>query len=138
VAVALALGWLLKLDFAAVLGLLSGATTNTPSLGAAQQTLATIPGVSDDRLALPALAYAVTYPGAIVGIIGTLLVLKRVFRIDAEREATAFAAEQRGRVELLENRTLVVENQTLPGVAIRHSCAETGVTVSRHRHAGGN
>jgi putative transport protein len=62
---AIALGWLLKMDFAAVLGMLSGATTNTPSLGAAQQTLATLPGVSEDRLALPALAYAVSYPAAI-------------------------------------------------------------------------
>jgi putative transport protein len=137
-ALALALGWLLKMDFAAVLGLLSGATTNTPSLGAAQQTLATIPGIAKDRLALPALAYAVSYPGAIVGIIGTLLALKAIFRIDAPGEAVAFAEEQRGRVEPLENRTLVVENQNLTGVIIDDipSRVETGVTVSRHRRAG--
>jgi len=64
-ALAVGIGALLKLDFAAVLGLLSGATTNTPSLGAAQQTLAALPGISEDRLALPALAYAVAYPAAI-------------------------------------------------------------------------
>ena len=135
---ALAIGRLLKMDFAAVLGLLAGATTNTPSLGAAQQTLATIPGISEDRLALPALAYAVTYPGAIVAIIGTLLLLKAVFRVDAEREATAFAQEQRGRVEPLEHRTLLVENPNLEGVAINDipSRGETGVAVSRHRRAG--
>jgi putative transport protein len=135
---AVALGWLLKMDFAAVLGMLSGATTNTPSLGAAQQTLATMPGVSDDRLALPALAYAVTYPAAIAGIIGTLLVVKGVFRIDAAKEAEAFRAEQRGRTEPLENRTLVVESPNLAGVAIEAipSRAETGVTISRHRRAG--
>jgi putative transport protein len=135
---ALALGWLFKMDFAAVLGLLSGATTNTPSLGAAQQTLATMPGISEDRLALPALAYAVSYPGAILGIIGTLLALKAVFRIDAEREAETLAAEQRGRVEPLENRTLIVENPNLAGVTIDAipSRVETGVTVARHRRAG--
>jgi putative transport protein len=135
---ALALGWLFEMDSATVLGLLSGATTNTPSLGAAQQTLATIPGISEDRLALPALAYAVSYPGAIVGIIGTVLVLKAVFRINAEREAETFAAEQRGRVEPLENRTLIVENSNLAGVTIDDipSRVETGVTVSRHRRAG--
>src|SRR6185369_2869441 len=92
-ALALALGWLFKMDFAAVLGLLSGATTNTPSLVAVQQTLATLPGVTEDRLALPALAYAVSYPAAIAGIIGTLLVLKNIFRIDPAREAEAFAAK---------------------------------------------
>jgi putative transport protein len=137
-ALALALGWLLKIDYAAVLGLLAGATTNTPSLGAAQQTLATISGISEDRLALPALAYAVSYPGAIIGIIGTLLVLKAVFRINAEREAETLAAEQRGRVEPLEHRTLIVENPNLTSVAIDDipSRVETGVTVSRHRRVG--
>jgi putative transport protein len=135
---ALAIGRLLKMDFAALLGLLAGATTNTPSLGAAQQTLATIPGIAEDRLALPAMAYAVTYPAAIAAIIGTLLLLKAVFRVDAEREATAFAQEQRGRVEPLENRTLLVENPNLEGVAINDipSRHETGVAVSRHRRAG--
>jgi putative transport protein len=135
---ALALGWVLKMDFAAVLGLLSGATTNTPSLGAAQQTLATIPGISEDRLALPALAYAVSYPGAIIGIIGTLLILKAVFRIDVEREAKVFAEEKRGRIESLENRTLIVDNPNLSGVAIDAipSRIETGITISRHRRVG--
>ena len=91
---AVALGWLLAIDPAAVLGVLSGATTNTPSLGAAQQTLTTLPGVLPDRQELPALAYAVTYPVAIAGIIGTLLALKGLFRIDPLKEAEVFAAEQ--------------------------------------------
>lgn len=134
-ALAVCIGWLLNLDFAAVLGVLSGATTNTPSLGAAQQTLASMPGVAEDRLALPALAYAVSYPAAIAGIIGTLLLLKGLFRIDPRREAEDFAAEQRSRVEPLENRTLIVDNPNLAGVTIDSipSRLETGVTVSRHR-----
>ena len=137
-ALALGMGWWLKIDFAAVLGLLSGATTNTPSLGAAQQTLATMPGITEDRLALPALAYAVTYPVAILGIIGTLLLLKRVFRVDAEREAALLAAEQRRGVEPLEVHSLIVTNPNLEGVAIDDipSRVETGVTVSRYRRAG--
>ena len=92
VLMALTLGWLLHIDPAAVLGLLSGATTNTPSLGAVQQTLTTLPGVSPDRQEFPALAYAVSYPVAIAGIIGTLLMLKALFRIDPVKEAEAFAA----------------------------------------------
>jgi len=75
-------GWLLGIDFAAVVGLFSGATTNTPSLGAAQQALATLPTVDADRAALPALAYAVSYPVGIVGIIASLLIINRWFRID--------------------------------------------------------
>ncbi|MFN0066059.1 MAG: putative transporter [Limisphaerales bacterium] len=138
VLLAVGIGWLLRLDFAAVLGLLAGATTNTPSLGAAQQTLATLPGVTPDRLALPALAYAVTYPAAIAGIIGTLLLLKRLYRIDPAQEAREFIAQQRGRVEPLETRTLVVQNPNLAGVTLDEipSRAETGVTISRHRRSG--
>jgi putative transport protein len=137
---AVAFGWWIRMDFAAVLGLLSGATTNTPSLGAAQQTLATLPGVAEDRLALPALAYAVTYPAAIVGIIGTLLMVKGIFRIDPAQEAEKFAAAQRGRVEPLESRTLIVDNPNLAGLSIEEVPArqETGVIISRHRQAGGN
>jgi putative transport protein len=133
-----ALGWLLGIDPAAVLGLLSGATTNTPSLGAVQQTLTTLPGVSPDRQELPALAYAVTYPVAIAGIIGTLLALKGLFRIDPLKEAEAFAAEQRRGAEPLERRTLIVENPNLEGVEVEAipGRRETGVTVSRIRRAG--
>jgi putative transport protein len=131
------LGWLLGIDPAAVLGLLSGATTNTPSLGAAQQTLTTLPGVSPDRQELPALAYAVTYPVAIAGIIGTLLALKALFRIDALKEAEAFAAEQRRGAEPVERRTLIVENSNLEGVQVEAipGRREMGVTVSRIRRA---
>src|SRR6478735_12681919 len=83
---ALLAGWLAGFDPAAVLGIFSGASTNTPSLGAGTQTIGTMPGISADRLALPALAYAVTYPTAIIGIIGTLLLLKQIYRIDAVKE----------------------------------------------------
>jgi AspT/YidE/YbjL antiporter-like protein len=92
-AVAVILGSLFRLDSAAVLGLLSGAVTNTPSLGAAQQTLALLPGATEDRLAQPALAYAVVYPAAITGIIGTLVALERLFRANPAREAPTTAAE---------------------------------------------
>jgi putative transport protein len=129
------LGWLLGIDPAAVLGLLSGATTNTPSLGAAQQTLAILPGVSPDRQELPALAYAVSYPVAIAGIIGTLLALKALFRIDPVKEAEVFAAEQRSETESLERRTLIVDNPNLEGLAVEAipGRLEMGVTVSRIR-----
>jgi putative transport protein len=135
---ALSLGWLLGIDPAAVLGLLCGATTNTPSLGAVQQTLTTLPGISPDRQELPALAYAVSYPVAIAGMIGTLLALKALFRIDPVKEAEAFGNEQRPRAEPLERRTLVVENPNLEGVEVEAipGRLETGVTVSRIRRAG--
>jgi putative transport protein len=130
------IGWLAGFDPAAVLGIFSGASTNTPSLGAATQTLDTLPAIAPDRLALPALAYAVTYPTAIAGIIGTLLLLKTIFRIDPAREAAEFEARSRRPVEALERRTLVVKNPNLDGVRLEAvpGRTESGVTISRVRH----
>jgi putative transport protein len=130
------IGWLAGFDCAAVLGIFSGASTNTPSLGAAAQTLSTMPDVTPDRLALPALAYAVTYPTAIVGIIGTLLLLKQVFRVDPVREAANFAAKNRRTSESLERRTLVVTNPNLDGIRVDAipGRIESGVTISRVRN----
>ena len=131
-------GWLSGFDPAAVLGIFSGASTNTPSLGAGTQTLGTIADITADRLALPALAYAVTYPTAIVGIIGTLLVLKKIFRIDPVREAAEFADRNRNHAEPLERRTLVVTQPSLSGIRLGDipGRLEAGVTISRVRHDG--
>jgi putative transport protein len=114
----------------------SGAVTNTPSLGAAQQALTSFPGIAEERAALPALAYAVTYPLGIVGIIGSLLALKRLFRIDVAGEIAAHAAAE-GRAEALERRTLVVENANLDGVPVGDvpGMIESGVVVSLIRRA---
>src|SRR5215831_16798731 len=130
------IGWLAHFDAAAVLGIFCGAVTNTPSLGAATQALATMPGISPDRLALPALAYAVTYPTAIAGIIGTLVLLKQIFRIDPVREAEGFAAKNRRQIEPLERRTLVVTNPNLDGVRLAAipGRLEAGVTIARVLH----
>jgi putative transport protein len=96
-----------------------------------------MPDVPPDQVALPALAYAVTYPAAIAGIIGSLVLVQRLFRIDARAEAEALVA-QRPRTDPLEHRTLVVDNPNLAGVSIEDipSRAETGVVVSRHRRVG--
>jgi putative transport protein len=137
-ATAALMGWLLHLDFAAVLGLFSGATTNTPSLGAAQQALASLPTVNVERAALPALAYAVSYPLGITGIITSLLVVKKWFAIDLNRERAAFEAEQHRDLEPLERRTLIIENPNFDNVPLSEvpGRRETGVNISRLRSAG--
>ena len=131
-------GWLAHFDRAAVLGIFSGASVNMPSLGAATQTLSTLPNLTSEVLALPALACAVTFPAAIVGSIAVLVLLKRIFRVDVAREMADLAAKRLRKIEPLERRTLIVENQNLAGVVIDDipSRVETGVTVSRHRRAG--
>ena len=126
------------IDKTTVAGLFAGASTNTPALGAAQQTLATMPGMNEERLALPALACAVSYPAAIVGLFGTLIVIKLLFHIDPVKEAEDYAAQHRMQVEPLVRRTLVIENPELAGLTlddIYHRSGE-GVVVSRIRPSG--
>jgi putative transport protein len=75
-----------------MVGILSGAVTNTPGLGAAQQTFADLHGGEGDPSI--ALGYAVAYPLGVAGVIGAFLLLKAVFRINAERETAALEAER--------------------------------------------
>jgi putative transport protein len=130
------LGWALGIPPFACAGLFSGATTNTPSLGAAQQAIAMIPDAASRSL--PALAYAVAYPGGVLGIIVSILLLKGIFRINPEAEAAAFANARRGTIPLLRRRTLAVLNPNLDGLTLheipgRH---ETGIVISRIRTPG--
>src|SRR6186713_2780047 len=53
------------IDIIASLGLFTGATTNTPALGATQQTLKSLGEAFADKVTLPSLAYAVAYPGGV-------------------------------------------------------------------------
>lgn len=131
-------GKLAGFDPAAVLGIYAGATTNTPALGAGSQAIAGMAAVTADQRAMPALAYAVTYPMAIVGIILTLLIVKRIFKIDARKEAAEFAAGTKRQVEALERRSLVVTNPNLDGIRLIDlpGRIEAGVTISRIRHDG--
>jgi len=131
------IGWLAGFDMAAVLGVFSGASVNMPSLGAATQTLGTLPNISPARLALPALACAVTFPTALVASIVTLLLLKQIFRINPAREAADYAEKHRRHGEPLERRTLVVINSSLDGVRLDAipRRLEAGVTIARVRHA---
>jgi putative transport protein len=68
-------------------GLFAGATTNTPSLAAAQAALQSRPGLDPAAGDFLGMAYAVAYPFGIVGIIVTMLLVRRVFSIDVDLEA---------------------------------------------------
>ncbi|HLP78165.1 MAG TPA: putative transporter [Candidatus Paceibacterota bacterium] len=126
-------------EIVSALGLFSGATTNTPSLGATQTMLKTMTGEYADKAGLPALAYAVAYPGGVFGIITVLLLLRGIFRINPEKEAELFRAEQKSGVQPLERINLVVENANLENLSIGEVPGrEGGVAVSRIKRAGAN
>ena len=72
---AVALTYALNVPMSDMVGMLSGATTNTPALGAAQQALEHM-GVNSSRAAL---ATAVTYPLGVVGVIFAMILLRKFF-----------------------------------------------------------
>lgn len=82
-----------------MVGLLCGAVTNTPALGAAQQALLQIDPSNTKGVTDMALACAVAYPLGVVGVILAIVVLKSIFaRSDAEnkkekRDTTTYVAE---------------------------------------------
>lgn len=124
---------LMGIEPAAAAGLFSGATTNTPSLGAGQQALTVLPGISPEIRAMPALAYAVAYPGGVVGIIVCIVLLRVLFKIDPAKELAEFEASRKtGKVKLA-RMNLLVTNPNLEGrpVGAIPGLRETGIVVSR-------
>jgi len=129
-------GVLFNIAAGARLGLFSGSTTNTPSLGAAQQALQAI-AAPPDQMLLPALAYSASYPIGIIGIIASLLLLQRFFKIDMAAEARAFDSSQKQGTEPLARLNVRVENANLEGLTVHDlpGRRETGVIISRLQRA---
>ena len=103
------------LDMSVAVGLFSGATTNTPSLGAAQQVLKDIFGTTSEVAKLPGLGYAVAYPFGILGIIITMLLVRFFFKINPAEEANKFYEEnKRTYSSELKTVNLLVKNPVKP------------------------
>lgn len=81
--VAIALSYLMLIPMTDMVGILSGATTNTPSLGAAQQAISQL-GLSAEGAAL---SCAVTYPLGVVGVILAFIVVKKFVASKSDFEA---------------------------------------------------
>lgn len=72
-------------DISALVGVMSGAVTNTPGLAAAQQTVSQITQ-SPEQANLMAQGYAAAYPLGVVGIIVAMFVIKGIFKIKTDAE----------------------------------------------------
>lgn len=128
------IAWLVGIPPAVAVGLFSGATTNTPSLGAAQEVLAAA-GVDPGAAGM---GYALGYPLGVLGTIATLILLQRLFAMDVPRELAAFEALHGAGHDPLERRSLVVRNPGLDGLAVRDVpiLARLAVVLSRVRRVG--
>ncbi|MDR2556664.1 MAG: putative transporter, partial [Bacteroidales bacterium] len=111
-------------------GIMSGAVTNTPSMGAAQQTFSDMnSGVNDPSIAL---GYAVAYPLAVVGTIAAILLMRSFFKINLDKETKALndIANQMENVELI---SIEIKNPAIYGKNISdiHKLINRQFVISR-------
>lgn len=99
-----------------ILGILSGAVTNTPSLGAGQQILHEL-GASPQGVASMGMAYAVAYPFGICGILLAMWLVRLVFRVDVRHEAQEFD-RQSGLKQGLGVMNVALRNTNLQGLTL--------------------
>jgi putative transport protein len=135
VATAALCGRLFGLDPVATLGMLTGATTNTPSLGAVQEVLKSLEQVGPERAGLGGLGYAVAYPMAIIGLIVTMLVIRALFRIDLQAETARLEQQQAAARQSLRRQSVRIENLNFDGRTLHELMEVAGraVSVSRIR-----
>lgn len=126
-----------RVPIAAGSGLLSGATTNTPSLAAAGEAFKQV-GAASDATAIQGLAYAVAYPFGILGIILTMLTVRTLFRVDVSAEVRAAEANLRPSTPPPTGRNFEVRNANLIGRRIDSipGLPGSGVVVSRFSRGG--
>lgn len=114
---------------ATMVGIMSGAVTNTPGLGAAQQTNFDITGIDNPDIAA---GYAVAYPLAVIGTILTMLLFYYIFKINApkeEREAIG-SDDKESKTRLI---TLKVRNKSMDGLKVSevHRLIQRDFVISR-------
>ena len=93
-----------------MVGILSGAVTNTPGLGAAQQAFSDMHGVSDNTIAL---GYAVAYPLGVIGIILSIILIKYIFRVSFDKENEQLNSEDSSHTNEAKPIPLIVKNPAI-------------------------
>jgi len=100
-----------------ILGVFSGAVTNTPALGAGQQILTDL-GSDPALVDKMGMGYAMAYPFGICGILLVMWLLRLIFRISVDAEARDFDAKNSLKHELLQTMNISVRNPNLAGMPI--------------------
>ena len=127
-----------------MVGVMSGAVTNTPGLGAAQQTLSDVlvaegAGAEAAAQAASSLAssYAVAYPLGVLGVIAVLLVLKSIFKVDIDKERKAIESGDES-ADSARRMHCEVENPGIFGKTVQEivSFYQNKFVISRVMHDG--
>lgn len=115
VVTALVIHFITGLPIPTMVGILSGAVTNTPGLGAAQQAYSDMFGASDPTIAL---GYAVAYPLGVIGIILSTIVIRYLFRVNFEHESEQLNNEEGSHANEAKPISLIVKNPAIFGKTI--------------------
>ncbi len=115
-------------DITALVGVMSGAVTNTPGLAAAQQTAGT-----PEAINVMAMGYAAAYPLGVIGIILSMFVLKAIFRINTEDEIKEIEQRQEDEQQKPLILSFEVTNQLIDGKTLfeLHQILDCDFVVSR-------
>lgn len=119
-----------------LVGILCGAVTNTPGMGAAQEAFAQVHGVNDPTIAL---GYAAAYPLGVIGIIGATVLIKYIFHISIpeEKERVARENSQDSNFTLI---SIKINNPAIFGKSVIEitSMMENHIVISRIRKNDGS
>ncbi len=122
-----------------LVGVMSGAVTNTPGLGAAQNALAQVTaGIEGAVVPDIGLGYAVAYPFGVLGIIITMVVIRKVMRIDVKQELEKLQNELHPADTLPEKLNILVTNPSIFNKSVSEisRMLGEGVVISRVLHKG--
>ena len=122
-----------------LVGVMSGAVTNTPGLGAAQNALAQVTaGIEGAVVPDIGLGYAVAYPFGVLGIIITMVVIRKMMRIDVKQELEKLQNELHPADTLPEKLNILVTNPSIFNKSVSEisRMLGEGVVISRVLHKG--
>jgi putative transport protein len=122
-----------------MVGIMSGAVTNTPGLGAAKAALKDISAKNPELVFTdPANAYAITYPFGVLGLIAMMVLGRVLFRVNLKKEMISFEEGLRAQYPNPISVKCRVTKPDYVGKTIDEFLEDTGqaVVVSRLKHSG--
>ena len=128
-----------SIKFNEIVGVLSGAVTNTPGLGAAQQTVIDTQGSAALSLnEAMSMGYAAAYPLGVIGIILTMILVKVFFKINVDKESQAIEQDKDDSHLHPHNVTYVVTNKLIFDHTLQqlHRIIDRDFVVSRMQKKG--
>lgn len=102
-----------------MIGVMSGAVTNTPGLGAAQQTILQVNSEAYTASQQMSMGYAAAYPLGVVGIIVTMIVVKKIFKINVDKEIQEIENEKKDSTTAPLMVTFKVTNDLVSGLSMQ-------------------